>query len=140
MLSMVEDTAEAAEVFTVAAVADFMEAVAADFTAVEDSPAGGALGSAEGIRLADLVAASMGDAVSMAAAAGLAGAAEASAGAAEVGADEAGAGAVGAGDLDLAGRIGDMDGAIRMATTGTARGIMRPTVTMVTRPAGLRTT
>ena len=128
-----------AEVFTEAAVAGgFMEAVEgsmageAAFTEEEDSPAEGILVSAGDIRLAGIGAADfMGDAASMVAAA--------MAGAAEVGAmvvmdlEEAG---VGAGDLAMAGRIGDGD--IRMATTATAR--ITLILTIPTRPTALRKT
>ena len=149
-----EDTAEeAAEVFTVAAVAaDFMEVVEAGFTAVEVlAEEAAATLSAAGIRMAavivadmvaeDIEAATMVAAVTTVVTAATAGAAGATDGAAEVGAtEEVGAEAgVGAGDLATAGRIGDMAGDIRMATTATR--ITRPTVILIrTRRMGLRMT
>jgi hypothetical protein len=129
---MVAGTAvEAEEAFTEAAVADFMGATAG-FTAEEDSPADTLGLVAAAVRLAaGLVAASteaealMVDGVLTVA----------EVGAVEVGAAEAGAedtvtaGAVGAGDLATAGPIGDMAGAIRMATTATVtQGIPRHTL------------
>lgn len=137
---MAEDTAAgAAVVFTEAAgAADFM-AVEEGFTAEEDSPAEAALVSAEAARLVAGIAAVTVAADSMAAAAVMDGVA--AAGAAEVGVEDTVMdGAVGAGDLGMGGRIGDMDGAIRTVTTATAGDITRPTVIMVTRPTGLRTT
>lgn len=132
----------AAEVFTEAAVAgDFMEA-AGVFTAEEVSPEGAALVSAAAARLAGIVAAgSMVVVDSTVAVASTVVEASMVVVASTVAASMVGASTVAvalAGDLDLAGRIGDMAGAIRMATM--ARGITRPTVIMVTRPAGLRTT
>lgn len=125
------------EVSTEAAVAGgFMEAVEgsmaeeAAFTGEEDSPAEGILASAADIRLAGIGAADfMGDAASTVVAA--------MDGVAEVGAmvvmdsEEAGAG-----DLAMAGRIGDGD--IRMATTATAR--ITLILTIPTRPTVLRKT
>jgi hypothetical protein len=130
------DTAAAvAEDSTEAGAADFME-VEAGFTAVEVSLAEATLVSAVGIRSADIVAATMADAATTEAAAVMAGVAEATAGAAEAGATAGGDGAgVGAGDLDSAGRIGDMAGDIRMATTATR--ITRPTLIILTRPTAL---
>jgi len=133
----VEDTAVVEEVSTEAAVAGgFMEAVEgsmaeeAAFTGEEDSPAEGILASAADIRLAGIGAADfMGDAASTVVAA--------MDGAAEVGAmvvmdsEEAGAG-----DLAMAGHIGDGD--IRMATTATAR--ITLILTIPTRPTVLRKT
>ena len=142
---MVGDTAVAAadEVYTEAEeAADFMEA---EVLAVEAEAAR----SAAVIRMAGIVAAATtvagavitAAAATMAVAAGMVGAAGATAGVEEVGVEDmVTAGAVGAGDLATVGRIGDMAGAIRMATTATAGGITRPTVIMVTRPTGLRTT
>lgn len=136
----------AAEVSTAAVVADFMEG-AADSTAVEDFPAAVVLDLAVDIRLADLVVADLTEvAASMVAAEVMVGAAEAMAGAAEVGVaatvtGEAGAGAAGAGDLATAGRIGDMAGDIRMATTATIRDTMRPILIRIpTRPTDIRRT
>jgi hypothetical protein len=117
------------EVSTVAAVAaDFMVA-AEGFTAGEGSPAAAALDSAVDIRLAGIAAATAAGVDTMVAAADMDGAAEDTAGAAEVGAEgTVTAGADGAGDLVMAGLIGDMDGDIRMATPVTAEGITRPTL------------
>ena len=105
-----------AEVFT-EAVADFM--VAEVFTAGEDSPAADALVLVEAARLvAGIAAATAADFMEVAAVMD---------GAAEVGEEAMGTAgaAAGAGDLALAGLIGTMVGAIRMATTATIRGIMR---------------
>jgi hypothetical protein len=140
---MEEGTAEAAEVFTVVAVeaADFMGAVA-DFTAEEDSPAAAALVLSADIRMAgtvvdmavDIAAATTVAEAITEAAADMDGAAIMAAGAITDGAAE-----VGAGDLALAGRIGDMAGDIRMATTATIPGIMRPTLILIPpRRTGLR--
>ena len=128
-----------AEVFTEAAVgAGFMEGEAAfteaaGFTAVEVL-----VEEAEATLLSvDARLAVFGEAASMVAAVILDGVAGALAGVAEagaaVGADEAG---VGAGDLAMAGRIGDGD--IRMATTATAR--ITLILTIPTRPTALRKT
>ena len=128
-----------AEVFTEAAVAGgFMEAVEgsmaeeAAFTGEED------LVEEEAALLSvDARLAVFGEAALMVAAVILDGVAGALAGAAEagaaVGADEAG---VGAGDLAMAGRIGDGD--IRMATTATAR--ITLILTIPTRLTALRKT
>jgi hypothetical protein len=139
------------EVFTEAGVAaDFMEAEEG-FTAVEDFPAEATLDSAVDIRLAGIVVADIEAAASTEVAATtvvtastgvmavMDGAAGATVGAAEVGdMVEVGAAAgVGAGDLATAGHI--MAGDIRMATTATAR-ITRPTLIILTRTQGLRTT
>jgi hypothetical protein len=134
---MEEGTVGEAEVFTEAAVGEgFMAAVEgstageAAFTEEEDFPAEGVLVSAADIRLAGIGAADfMGDAATTVVAA--------MDGAAEVGAmvvmdsEEAGAG-----DLAMAGRIGDGD--IRMATTATAR--ITLILTIPTRPTAPRKT
>ena len=133
-----------AEVFTEAGAADFMEAEAA-FTAVEAVFMAEAVFTAEAVLVEEEAAllsvdarlAVFGEAASMVAAVILDGVAGALAGVAEagaaVGADEAG---VGAGDLAMAGRIGDGD--IRMATTATAR--ITLILTIPTRPTVLRKT
>jgi hypothetical protein len=141
---MEEGTAEAAEVSTAAVEADFMEAVG--FTAAEASPVEAALVSSAAIRLAGIVAVVMEaediEAATTVVEATTAAVAATVAAAATVGAAGVTAGAAEAGDGDLAtaGRIGDMAGAIRTATTATARGITRPTLIIRTRPMGLRTT
>ena len=124
-----------------AVAADFMEGEAG-FTAEEVSPAEATLALAAGTHLAGIVAAGITEvAATTVAMAVMDGADEVMAGAVEVGVEDTVMdGAVGAGDLALGGRIGDMDGAIRMATTATAGDITRPTVLMVTRPTDLRTT
>jgi hypothetical protein len=136
----VEDTAvveevsteAGAEVSTAAVGAGFMEAEAV-FTAVEVL-----VEEAEATLLSvDARLAVFGEAASMVAVAILDAVAGALAGAVEVGAavgaDEAG---VGAGDLAMAGRIGDGD--IHMATTATAR--ITLILTIPTRPTALRKT
>jgi len=136
---MEEGTVGEAEVFTEAAVAGGFMAGAADFMEAE------AVFTAEAVLVEEEAAllsvdarlAVFGEAASMVAAVILDGVAGALAGAAEagaaVGADEAG---VGAGDLAMAGRIGDGD--IRMATTATAR--ITLILTIPTRPTVLRKT
>ena len=131
-----------------AVAADFMEGEAG-FTAeevlVEEAEA--TLVLAAGIHLAGIVVAGIAAAdITVAAATTVAmavmdGADEVMAGAVEAGVITGTVtdGEVGAGDLDLGGRIGDMAGDIRTATTATAGGITRPTL-MVTRPTGLQTT
>jgi len=152
---MEEGTAVAAEVFTEAAVGvDFMEAEEG-FTAAADSPAEATLVSAADIRLAGIVAedivagmeaadtaaATTAAEATMADAADMVGADGVTVGVAEVGAIAATATEeAGAGDMASAGRIGDMAGDIRMATTATAGGITLPTVIMVTRRTGLQRT
>ena len=136
--------AGAAEAFTEAVEADFM--VAAGFTAVEASPAAAALGSSADIRLVDIAVAadiaaedSMGVAASTAA--GASTAAEATAGAVEVGAMEVtGSEEAGAGDMASAGRIGDMAGDTRMATTAPIRDITRLTLIRIRPTVTRRTT
>jgi hypothetical protein len=119
--------------------ADFMEAAEEGFTAAEAFPAAGILVSAGDIRLAGIEAAVIG-AAAFTEDTATGGAAGDTAGVEEVGVtEEVGVGA-GAGDLVLGGRIGDMAGGIRMATTDTAWGITRPTLIILTRPTGLRTT
>jgi len=148
-----EDTAaEAAEVFTEEAVAaDFMEVAEEGFTVVEvlAEEAAATLVSAADIRMAAVIVADMGAedivaattvaAVTTAVAAAMDGAGGATAGAAEVGVTEEVGAEAGVGDLDMVGRIGDMAGDIRMATTATR--ITRPTVILIrTRRMGLRMT
>ena len=127
-----------AEVFTEAAVAGGFMAGAADFMEAE------AVFTAEAVLVEEAALLSVDarlavfvEAASMVAVVVLAGVAGALAGTAEVGAavgaDEAG---VGAGDLAMAGRIGDGD--IRMATTATAR--ITRILTIPTRPTVLRKT
>jgi hypothetical protein len=135
------------EVFTEAVAVDFMEVAEEGFTVVVVSPAEGILVSAADIRLVDIEAAGIGAAastevtVTTAVTAAMDGEAGATAGAGEDGAmEDMGTGEAGAGDLASDGRIGDMGGDIRMATTATARGITRPTLIILTRPTGLRTT
>ena len=128
------------EAFTEAVAADFMEA-AVGFTAEEDSPAV----ILDLVAAARLAAASMVDTASMAEGALMVAGASMAAGAAEVGADEAGAdavgaGAVGAGDLATAGRIGDMAGDIRTATTATIQGITRPRLLIRILPTDIQKT
>jgi hypothetical protein len=130
-----------------AVVADFMEVAEEGFTVAEVSRAEGILVSAADIRLVDIVAADIGAAASTVAAATTAvtaamdGEAGATAGVVEVGAmEDMGTEEAGAGDLASGGRIGDMAGDIRMATTVTAHGITRLTPIILTRPTGLRTT
>jgi len=135
----VEDTAVVEEVSTEAAVAGgFMEAVEGSMAEEAAFTAEAVLVEEEAALLSvDARLAVFGEAASMVAAVILAGVAGALAGAAEagaaVGADEAG---VGAGDLAMAGRIGDGD--IRMATTATAR--ITLILTIPTRPTALRKT
>jgi hypothetical protein len=124
---------------TAVVAADFMGAAVGSM-AEEDSPAV----TLDLVAAARLAAASMVDAVSMAAGALMAAGAStvagvAEAGVAEAGADEAGVGAAGAGDLATAGLIGDMAGAIRMATTATAGDITRHTLIRI-RPRVTRRT
>jgi len=147
---MEEGTAVAAEVFTEAAVGvDFMEAE-------EDSPAAATPVSAADIRLEDIVvavgivagmeaadtaAATTAAEATMVDAADMVGADVVTVGVAEVGAIAATATEeAGAGDMASAGRIGDMAGDIRMATTDTAGDITRPIVIMVTRRTSLQRT
>ena len=117
---------EAEEAFTAAVVVADFTVVAAGFTAEEDSPAG-TLDLVAATRSAVIMAAAT-EVVATTAGAGttvaavMDGAAEATAGAMD-GAEAAG---VGAGDTAGAGLIGDMDGAIRMATT--AIRITRPPI------------
>jgi hypothetical protein len=121
-LSTVEAMAVVAEVFTAVVAEVFTVEAVAGFTAVEVFQ--GEAAHLAGSAVADLTEV----AASMEAAGVLDGVAGALAGAAEVGADEAG---VGAGDLVSAGRIGDMVGAIRTATTATIRAITRHTLTLI---------
>jgi hypothetical protein len=135
-----------------AVVADFMEVAEEGFTVAEVSRAEGILVSAADIRLVDIVAADIGAADIGAAASTVAaattavtaamdGEAGATAGVVEVGAmEDMGTEEAGAGDLASGGRIGDMAGDIRMATTVTAHGITRLTPIILSRPTGLRTT
>ena len=141
---------EAEEDSTVAGAADFMEAAEAGFMVaevlVEEAEAArSAAGTRMAGTVADMAAEAFAAAVTvgaaiMAVAAATAGAAGVTDGAAEVGVmaatvtEEAGAG-----DLDLGGRIGDMAGDIRMATTATIPGITRPTLTRI-RPTVTRRT
>jgi hypothetical protein len=125
----VEDTAVVEEVSTAVVGAGFMEAEAV-FTAEA------VLVEAEATLLSvDARLAVFGEAASMVAAVVLDGVTGALAGAAEAGA-AVGADEVGAGDLAMAGRIGDGD--IRMATTATAR--ITRILTIPTRPTALRKT
>jgi len=123
-------------------------AVAADFmglTAVEVLVAAEAALSAAGIRMAgivvDMVAEDMRDAATTAVVATTVDTAVtvgedgAMAGATDTVTD----GAVGAGDLATAGRIGDLAGDIRMATTATGRGITPTHIRIPTRRMGVRT-
>jgi hypothetical protein len=127
---------------TAVGAADFM-AAAVGFTAEEDSPAEATLDLVEAIRLAGIVAAGPTEVTDITAEAAITvaavmdGEAGATAGAAEVG-EEAMAMAT-AGDLAMAGRIGDMAGDIRMATTATIRGITRHTLIPI-RPTVTRRT
>ena len=140
---MGEGTAAVEEVSTEAAVAaDFMEGEAG-FTAVEvlveEAEATLSLADTHMADIAADMAAEVIEAATMVAAAFMVvtadmdGEAGATAGAAEAGAmEEVG---VGAGDLATAGRIGDMAGAIRMATMATR--ITRHTLIILTRPTAL---
>ena len=119
---------------TVVVAADFMEA-AVGFTAEEDSPAEATLDLVEAIRLAGLVAAGPTEVTDITAGAAITVAAVMDG---EAGAT-AGAAGVGAGDLAMAGRIGDMAGDIRMDTTATIRGITRHTLIRI-RPTVTRRT
>jgi hypothetical protein len=131
---MVEGTAVVEEASTAAGAADFME-VEAGFTAVEVLVAAEATLLSVDARLAVDIGAATGGVAFTAAVASMVAAASTVGGAsmaAEVGEEDmVTAGADGAGDLASAGRIGDMAGAIRMATTATIRGITRHTLTLI---------
>jgi hypothetical protein len=125
---------------TAAGAEDFMEAVEEGFTGVEVSTGEGALRLMADVPTADFAEATTEGGATTEGAAVMAGAGEVTAGA-TAGAEDIGAEDTvtdGVGDLALGGRIGVGDGDIRMATT-TARGIMGPTLIILTRTTVLRT-